>query len=239
MNSPDAAPLVMSKTLKYIYSMSLIAISFSASAMGSGAGKLEVVTRDMDSSIADGAIVFAYTGPVVHPMRQEIEEAWVRHRGTVSKVILDLNSPGGSNTHGVEVIRLLEEIRGSVSLVTAVRNGALCASMCIPIFMQGDSRVASPASAWMFHGSSHAFSNVPVPLPTLSYLALLKDRGASEVFLRSLEERRYVLDPGQFWLSGHELSEVHKAGIITRLLPSWQPQEPRNPPFDPMLLGPR
>jgi hypothetical protein len=36
-------------------------------------------------------------------------------------------------------------------LITVVPHGKLCASMCIPIFLQGEDRLAARASVWIFH----------------------------------------------------------------------------------------
>jgi len=48
------------------------------------------------------------------------------------------------------VISVLRE-RQQVRLITLVNEHDLCASMCVPIFLQGDIRYADPATSWIFH----------------------------------------------------------------------------------------
>src|SRR5262249_10881393 len=38
-------------------------------------------------------------------------------------------------------------------------HGKLCASMCIPIFLQGEDRLAAPASIWLFHEAAQRQAN--------------------------------------------------------------------------------
>ena len=35
------------------------------------------------------------------------------------------------------------------------------------------------------------------------------------------------------WLQANGLADLHRAGVITDLLPDWQPEDPTKPPFDP------
>jgi hypothetical protein len=63
---------------------------------------------------------------------------------TVShRVVLFLNSAGGQVDVGDRVIHILDEIKPTHRLVTVVLDGELCASMCIPIFLQADDRLAA------------------------------------------------------------------------------------------------
>jgi len=66
-------------------------------------------------------------------------------------VVLFLDSAGGQVEEGDRVIEALNEIKLRRQLVTVVPHGKLCASMCIPIFLQGEERLAARASVWIFH----------------------------------------------------------------------------------------
>jgi hypothetical protein len=67
------------------------------------------------------------------------------------RVVLFLDSTGGQVEEGDRGIHVLDEIKPTHRLVTAVLNGKLCASMYIPIFLQGDDRLAARTSSWIFH----------------------------------------------------------------------------------------
>jgi hypothetical protein len=66
-------------------------------------------------------------------------------------VVLFLNSDGGEVNEGDRVIHLLDGIKPTHRLITVVLDGSLCASMCIPVFLQGDDRLAARTSRWIFH----------------------------------------------------------------------------------------
>src|SRR5262249_10918471 len=67
------------------------------------------------------------------------------------RVILILDSAGGQVEEGDRVIHVLDELKQTRRLVTVVQDDKLCASMCIPIFLQGNDRLAGRASGWIFH----------------------------------------------------------------------------------------
>jgi hypothetical protein len=48
--------------------------------------------------------------------------------------------------------------------------------------------------------------------------------------LAFLEQDNRIYKPGSLILSGYEVYGLHKAGIITELLPSWRDEEPVLPP---------
>jgi hypothetical protein len=80
--------------------------------------------------------------------------------GTLShRVVLFLNSAGGQVEEGDRVIQILNEAKQTHRLITQVLDGNLCASMCIPIFLQGDDRFAARASNWIFHEATRPGAN--------------------------------------------------------------------------------
>ena len=112
-----------------------------------GSGKLTVTTDPSDQR----AVVLKWRGEIAPPMRAKIEEAFREHRSKADRFVLSLSSPGGSVGHGGAVIRLLREIRRTHRLETVLEGNATCASMCVPIYLQGEVRRATGRSHWMFH----------------------------------------------------------------------------------------
>src|SRR5262249_31310474 len=178
-----------------------------------------VVTAEDGMMSATDLVVIEYKGPIVFPMAENLREIWseIRKNARFERVALRLNSPGGTDLHGLEVIGVLREMRQQVRLMTVVNENDLCASMCVPIYLQGDTRYAGPATSWMFHGAARELSNIPVLAPTLRYFDLFKERGISASFTSFLFDNNYVTSPGAYWISGYELAA--KSNIITKLLP--------------------
>jgi len=114
-----------------------------------GVGKLE--TGDITG---DGKLRLAWKGHIDAPMAQSIRAAFDEHRGEVRTIVLSLDSPGGSIDHGVEVIKLLREIAQTHRLETRVGTDAMCASMCVPVYVQGQRRVAASGARFLFHDVS-------------------------------------------------------------------------------------
>jgi hypothetical protein len=165
-----------------------------------------------------------------------------RLRGEIKRydtIILDLDSAGGLLSYTEEVLAVLQSIRLSVQLNTYVRHGSECLSACVLVFLQGEERIAGGASAWLFHGVCHAFTEVPTPKQTERFIALMAAAGVSESFLSTLIDNGYLSRPGEYWLSGYELYHIHNAGIITSLLDPWRPRSPAfvRPPGDAAASG--
>ncbi len=112
-----------------------------------GSGKLTVQTDPND----ERTVLLKWRGEIAPPMQAKLAEAFKEHRGKTDRLVLTLSSPGGSVGHGGAVIRLLRDIRRTHKLETLVEGNGTCASMCVPIYLQGDTRLASPRSRWMFH----------------------------------------------------------------------------------------
>lgn len=191
---------------------------------------LEIFTHDNQPTIAMDAIGLRFSGPISYPLAENLKELLLQHPQKYDHVVLDLNSEGGEISYVKQVIAVLKTVRERMEFTTRVSGGRVCASGCIALFMQGNKRKASNASAWVFHGACSAGSNLPSLDATNEYLGLLEDGGASPDFLCMLIDQGYVTQPGALFLSGYELFHVQKAGIITELLPAWQPQKPVFPP---------
>ena len=186
----------------------------------------KVLTAEGGHKVAANAVVVTYEGPIAVPMAENLRTIWDEHgkRPGLEKLILRLNSSGGSSVHGLEVIGILEKIREQVALVTLVGEHDLCASMCIAIYIQGDTRIAASSSSWMFHGASLSPGGYPSLSATTRHFELFRDRNINSGFIDFLFEKNYVTAPGAYWMSGSELAV--RANIITRLLPPWKPAAP-------------
>lgn len=187
---------------------------------------LEIFTHERLKWIAEDGIGLRYSGPLAAPLADELRKLLLAKPQRFNHAVLELDSAGGELGYVKELSLVLREIALRMDLTTRVMEGSLCASGCIPLFMQGKVRKASGASIWVFHGARGAFTNIPDPAATDEYLALLTDAGMDAGFLSFLTADKRIYRPGSLILSGYEIFHVHKAGIVTELLPSWREEEP-------------
>ncbi|QQO13516.1 ATP-dependent Clp protease proteolytic subunit [Bradyrhizobium diazoefficiens] len=97
-------------------------------------------------------IVLGWSGPVQEPMSERVAAALDRYKADRRRLVLILNSPGGSIEHGRKVVAT---IRGRDRAIdTLVQKAGVCASMCVPIFLAGTRRMADPEAYFMFHQAS-------------------------------------------------------------------------------------
>jgi ATP-dependent protease ClpP protease subunit len=100
-------------------------------------------------------LVMIWNGKIEKPMSEEISTAFEDNKASVKAVELKINSGGGSVTEGERVIKVLQDIKKTHKLYTSVGAGKKCGSMCVFIYVQGEKRLAAPASLWLFHEVSH------------------------------------------------------------------------------------
>ena len=106
----------------------------------------------VNASPQDGdAIVFGWAEGIEAPMARELRLAFEGYRDTKKTIILDLTSPGGALREGSKVIEQIEEMKRTHKVITRVRYVRQCLSMCVPIFLQGDERLAHSKAKFMFH----------------------------------------------------------------------------------------
>lgn len=97
------------------------------------------------------ALVMIWAGKIQAPMSDEIRAAFDLNKDRVKIIELKLDSAGGSVKEGERVIGVLQDIKKTHKLYTAVGPGKRCGSMCVFIYVQGQRRLAAPASLWLFH----------------------------------------------------------------------------------------
>jgi hypothetical protein len=107
----------------------------------------------------DGTLYIDWSGPIVGGMADDLRAALDKYGTVLHRVVLFLNSAGGQVQEGDRVIEVLDEIKLRHQLITVVPHGKLCASMCIPIFLQGQDRLAARASLWIFHEAAQRQAN--------------------------------------------------------------------------------
>lgn len=184
-------------------------------------GALEVRT------VPDKDLIYLrWRGKIAAPMASRISEALAAHEGEGSKIILSLSSPGGSVDEGAKVIRLLRSIREKHVVVTSVDEGAMCASMCVPVYLQGQQRIAAADADFMFHKVVFRdfFSNERDPSVPAASIDAETDRffetyfvaaGVSQTWTRKL--RSEIAGGNEVWKTGRELVD-EKSGIVQEVM---------------------
>jgi hypothetical protein len=167
----------------------------------------------------DGSLNMEWSGPILPGMADYLRAALDRYGTASHRVVVFLDSAGGQVDEGDRVIHVLNEIKPTHRLVTAVLNGKLCASMCIPIFRQGDDRLAARTSSWIFHEAAKRGANGKERLEET--LCLLRTyyvpAGVSTHWINSVVP---IIKRADLWQSGGDLIEA-KTGIVTYPLERW------------------
>ena len=196
----------------------------------------DVATRQtLSVSEQPDRIVLGWSGPVQEPMSENIAAAFDRYKADRRRLVLILNSPGGSIEHGRKVVAAIRARDGAID--TFVQKAGVCASMCVPIFLAGRERVADPEAYFMFHQVSLSFGgkdNTKRPAFSETEKALYSDivksvetratdeffrsdigiRGVSAAWLARMREKIAGRD---IWMSGQQLVD-ERSGIVDRLV---------------------
>jgi ATP-dependent protease ClpP protease subunit len=179
-------------------------------------------------------IVLGWSGPVQEPMSERITAALDRYKADPRRLVLVLNSPGGSVEHGRKVVAMIRTHGRAIE--TFVDKAGVCASMCVPIFLTGARRIADQEAYFMFHQVSltSARDNMKRPELNPSEKALLADtvktieahvtddfyrsdigiRGVNAVWLARMREK---IAGGDVWMSGQQLVD-ESSGIVDNLI---------------------
>ncbi len=102
-------------------------------------------------SDASNTVVLSWHSDIEVPMVRRFEEAFAEWRSKTARFVVDLNSRGGALLEGRKMIELIDRMNRSHTVDSNVGPGAGCLSMCVPIYLQGQTRMASASSRWMFH----------------------------------------------------------------------------------------
>jgi len=96
-------------------------------------------------------IMLTWRGGIEAPMAAELEKAFGEWEDAADTIVLNLVSEGGALREGGKVIDVIRDIKRTHRVETRVGDNRICLSMCVPIFLQGDYRVAGEGARFMFH----------------------------------------------------------------------------------------
>ena len=170
----------------------------------------------------DGTLNIEWSGPIVPGMADYLRSTFATYGAELHRVILFLDSAGGRVEEGDHVIHVLDELKTTHRLVTVVEDDKLCASMCIPIFLQGDDRLAGRTSGWIFH---EAAAPGAVKKERKQQTLQLLDRyyapaGVSADWIKRIIP---IIERANLWQSGGDLIEAN-TGIVVHPLETWTDQ---------------
>jgi hypothetical protein len=92
-------------------------------------------------------------------MADDLRAALGKYGTTLNRVVLFLDSAGGQVERATVSSRPSTRSSYGTPAHHPVPHGKLCASMCIPIFLQGEDRLAARASLWIFHEAAQRQAN--------------------------------------------------------------------------------
>jgi ATP-dependent protease ClpP protease subunit len=168
-----------------------------------------------------GTVIFRWTGAIAPPMAAQMTAAFEAYKSSRRRIVLILSSGGGSVAEGERVITLLRSIRTTHKLDTVVDRGGLCGSMCVPIYLQGETRYGARVSSWLFHEITQPGSIIGRRRKVEGrYMQLIDkywiDAGVSRAWIDRMVPLARDYD---YWVTGEELITSH-SGIITKPIES-------------------
>lgn len=134
--------------LKTLVCIGCILLLWGTFQIPSGSGDV-AARQTLSISEEPDRIVLGWSGPVQEPMSDRVAAALDRYRTDRRRLVLILNSPGGSVEHGRKVVAAIHGRDRPID--TLVQKVGVCASMCVPIFLAGAERKADPEAYFMFH----------------------------------------------------------------------------------------
>lgn len=173
----------------------------------------------------DGAVVFSWHEAVEAPMAHRFREAFEASREKFGHIVIELHSPGGSLAEGRSVIDEIERMKATHRVDTRVAAGGLCASMCVPIFLAGENRIAAADSRFMFHEPTSVdfVTEETVKKPAFEQ-RMDAERFFERYFTRSpmdaawRENLREAWKGRDVWKTGAALV-AEGSGVVTRIAP--------------------
>jgi len=162
----------------------------------------------------DGTLYIDLSGPIVASTADDVRAALGKYGTALNRVVLFLDSAGGRVDDGDRLIEALNEIKLRHQLITVVPHGKLCASMCIPIFLQGEDRLAARASIWLFHEAAQRQANGELRTDTAETWRLFRKYYApAGVPTRWLKSIAPMIEETDLWQTGGDLISA-KSGIV-------------------------
>lgn len=169
-------------------------------------------------------VVLSWRSEIDVPMARRFEEAYEEWKGDAKRFVINLHSPGGSLSQGGDVIDVINRMKRTHRVDTLVGPRRACLSMCVPIFLQGESRIAAPDSRWMFHEPSahNIFNGAPVKefefdrrFAADRFFRQYFGNSAMDPEWRAMLEREWR--GKEVWKTGEELVD-ERSNIVTELM---------------------
>lgn len=166
---------------------------------------------------AEKTVIF-FDGLIRKPIVEELRNI-VKKEDLNKPIELRLNSVGGSFPETQEVIKFINELKTNQIVVnTRVDQGSMCASSCVPLFVQGMQRYAGNASSFMFHGVALlVITNVPSEHDTKEMIDTYRSAGINETWIQEHIKMKTWSVPSETWYNGKELYS-NGSGFVTELL---------------------
>lgn len=188
-------------------------------ALFAGVGKLDVTVMPEEDTV-----LLYWRGRIDAPMASRIQEAFDSHRNSARRFVLSLSSPGGSLAHGNQVVALLRSIAKTHTLETLVDSNRRCASMCVPVYLQGQRRRAAESAKFMFHEVSfrEQFATEDLDVPASAkqsatdrlFAAYFTPAGVPDAWISQV--RAEMTGGNDVWKTARELVDEN-AGIVQEL----------------------
>lgn len=167
--------------------------------------------------------IFEVHSQIEAPVARKLREAEKDLSESVQRIVIDLDSPGGSLAEGRKIINVIDRMKRSRRVDTFVGPRANCLSMCVPIFLQGAQRIAAPNSRWMFHAPVRvdAFTGDEVDTPRFERKMAARwfmDRYFEDGKVNgqwAAKVRDDIQMGKEIWRRGADLQQ-EKSGIITQ-----------------------
>lgn len=171
----------------------------------------------------EGTMIFSWRGRIDRPMARDISKEFNNWKDKSSRIVIELDSPGGSVSEGDRVINVIQKMKKTHAVWTYVGPENDCLSMCVPIYLQGRMRVASPTSRWLFHDAKAV--DVYTGTEIIMY-AHERSQSNFEFFNRYIDRSdvnpkwrnklRAQMRLGDVWKTGQELKD-ERSNIVTVL----------------------
>ena len=220
------------RVIAFIALAVLLGASVSGQSRTSFSGKTGLTIRSEPDRV-----VLQWSGSVASPMREKFAEAFAQFEDDPRQLVISLHSPGGSVQHGHEVIKEIRKLSRLRQVDTLVEGTNMCASMCVPIYLVGAERWASPTARFMFHearlvldaDSERALREYQRGAPHANSRDLIKaaeieatddlfgdDMGPRSIDARWLQNMRQKIKGHDVWLTGRQLTD-QGSGVVDRL----------------------
>jgi hypothetical protein len=176
-------------------------------------------------------LALMWTGTIEKGMHEKIEAEFDKAKDRIKSVDLYLNSRGGSIREVEATIASLRHIKKTHRLETGVGWADECASACVPIFLQGQSRYGALTSSWLFHEAGRGeLEPVGRPPDKVTIERELTERLFSDYFVPAgvsekwLDHLRGLIKNQDYFQTGEDLVK-DESHIITNPLDNVVPRD--------------